>query len=253
MSKDDIEERIRQEFRKEFSAYERLLTSCEEVWNKSEGKRVVDGKFPLTFLVPILWAKAWKTAKAIRVVASQGFGQDAFVLARSLTNLTIDLVYICAEDPDERARSWMANGKIAYHRFNKQTAEATSSNRGDADGQKTEELASKWRNKTIRDRAVAIGMQRTYDIAYRFASSFEHSDSLSALAFIDIDEEQVGVDIGPNSGVVGPALVLGALILGDIVMAAARYYSIDVDQTAREIFTALQPLFGILRKLGETS
>ena len=60
----------------------------------------------------ILQAKARKTFHAILVLAREGYGEDALVPSRSLTNLCIDLAYIAAGDTPIKVRAWLAYARV---------------------------------------------------------------------------------------------------------------------------------------------
>jgi hypothetical protein len=45
-------------------------------------------------------------------LAREGYSEDAMDPARSLTNLCIDLGYICHSDSETRARQWIAIGSL---------------------------------------------------------------------------------------------------------------------------------------------
>ena len=60
--------------------------------------------------VMFLFGKIWRSFNAARILAQEGYGPDAMVVARSLVNGAIDLAYIVREDSEERARQWHAVG-----------------------------------------------------------------------------------------------------------------------------------------------
>lgn len=63
--------------------------------------------------VVFLLGKIWRSFNAARILAQEGYGPDAMVVARSLVNGAIDLGYIVKADSEERARQWCAVGEKA--------------------------------------------------------------------------------------------------------------------------------------------
>ena len=69
--------------------------------------------------IATLFAKAFKSFNAIRILAAFGYGEDVLIITRALLNLSFVAGYICAKNgnSEERASSWMANGYLAQRRF----------------------------------------------------------------------------------------------------------------------------------------
>jgi uncharacterized protein DUF5677 len=93
-------------------------------------------------LAVVLHAKARKTFSAILLLAREGYGEDALILARSLTTLHIDAAYLTAEDTPERVRVWLAFARMHLRKW------ATSLDRPLQDDSvnwvEEEERAKKW-------------------------------------------------------------------------------------------------------------
>jgi len=113
MSAVDIPAAIRAKFEKELTGYERLLAKADELFGRNQAKAFLDTARPSTAAVLGLYTKARKSIVALHVLATSGYGEDAMIIARSLINLCIDLGYICRTDSDDRARQWIARGRVS--------------------------------------------------------------------------------------------------------------------------------------------
>jgi hypothetical protein len=64
-----------------------------------------------------LFAKSTKTARAIQLLCSKGFGQDAAILTRSLLENLITLSYIGKQDTDKRAKLFAGHFTVDYRKY----------------------------------------------------------------------------------------------------------------------------------------
>jgi len=138
------------------------------------------GSDPVTF--GLMLDKADKTTRAILLLATRGYVEDAFILARSLVNLTIDISYLSTKDSD-RFESYRATGKIARRRMARLAGvdPIDEEKRGWRDAK---QRAERWQKPgAIFERAEKSGCVDLYKRAYRHGSSYEHSDAWSLLTF----------------------------------------------------------------------
>jgi len=100
---------IEAQYSRELDGYVRLGELAWILLQRNHSKVAIDTTRPSTAAVLGLHAKARKSFQAIDVLAREGFGEDAMIVARSLTNLNlcIDLGYISRTDSENRARQWM--------------------------------------------------------------------------------------------------------------------------------------------------
>ena len=101
---------IEAQYSRELDGYVRLGELAWSLLQRNQSRVAIDTARPSTAAVLGLHATARKSFQAIDVLAREGFGEDAMIVARSLTNLCIDLGYICRTDSENRAREWMAPG-----------------------------------------------------------------------------------------------------------------------------------------------
>lgn len=171
--------------------------------------------------------KALKTLDAIRINCESGYGQDALVLARSLVNLTINLGYIGrASNPDERARDYVASGRVARRDFLRQFPQHSPEWGKHVDWPALEERAKRWDTVRIWKRARKADMEDFYRESYCFGSSYEHSDSASLGDYFGAsDEHNLEIDSDPSDDLVD--LVIGCTframaVLTEILVAAFK-------------------------------
>src|SRR4030095_3246972 len=91
MSGDDIKPIVRRQFERLFVAHERLCALADSLSERNWEKVGIDDERPSTQVICALYTKAWKTAQAVYILASEGYGEDATILASRLTHLAIDL------------------------------------------------------------------------------------------------------------------------------------------------------------------
>jgi uncharacterized protein DUF5677 len=126
--------------------------------------------------------KAEKTARAALLIANRGYTEDAFILARSLVNLAIDLSYLSARDTD-RFETYRAAGRVARRRV-AEAADVAPVDEERIDWTSAEKRARLWQKPgAIKQRASKSGCTEIYERAYRHGSSYEHSDAWSLLTY----------------------------------------------------------------------
>jgi len=238
---------IEKRYAKEFAACQSILRLADDLFERNETKVVVDRSRYATMAVASLYSKARKQASAVFLVASQGYGEDALILARSLTNLCIDLGYITAEaaQVEARARRWAAKGRVERRKFGKRVGE-TPPDENKIKWPAEEALADEWPS-TIDKRAQDAGLQNFYNFPYRHGSSFDHSDSWSATSFLEPAQDGAVLDMltGPHGRYVDLALLTLACAFAEIACRFGRFYGFDflrVDQEMeRHVRTAFPP------------
>ncbi len=102
-----------QRFQREFQAYDQVISVADDLLARNEQKFAIDPARRRTRAAALLYGRSRKAVDAVRILAANGYGEDAMVLARSLVNACIDLAYICKLDSDDRTEQWIANGRRA--------------------------------------------------------------------------------------------------------------------------------------------
>jgi hypothetical protein len=176
-------------------------------------------------LIDGLLDKAVKTTQAVLLLANREYAEDAFILARSLASLSIDVAYLSAND-DERFKSYRATGREARRR----TAEQSGFNPPDADATDWADVkkrARRWQQGgAIKERAAKANLLSLYNYAYRHGSSFEHSDAWSLMTYDRENEWSRGV-------IMHLALLVTAYSLAYALKSWADFFGVrDADAVA---------------------
>lgn len=103
-------------------------------------------------------------------------------------------------------------------------------------------LAKQWRDTSIYERADQGALADLYTTAYRHGSSFDHSDSWSALSYL----RRVGTDVELRTArsddfLVAHALFVAAFAFLKIVLIRARFYCVpseDAEEQMEKMFSA---------------
>ncbi len=234
-----------QQYAKEFTASRSILALADGLFQQNEAKVVLDRTRHATLAAASLYSKARKQMEAVGLLASQGYGEDAMILARSLANLCIDLGYITAE-PDQieiRARRWTAKGRVERRKFSKRVG-TTPPDEATVDWIKEEALADEW-PKTVEQRAKESGLANFYNLPYRHGSSFEHSDSWSAASFLDPKTDVVDMLTGPSGRFIDLALLTLACCTGEIAKRFGGFYGFEFAGADAEMEALVRKAFPI--------
>jgi hypothetical protein len=180
----------------------------------------------------LLLPKALKTTGAILRLLDAEDVEDAVILARSLAGICIDLAYIAgggdSGETDDRARDWRASGLWAERTF----AQRVGLDVPNADRYDWEDVRARkqrWQGPGAIEHRARVGkVYEVYNWAYRHASSFEHSDSWSALVFAEGGEKYRPV-------LAQGALVTAAAALWGVVQAWAKLCRVDIDAVNQEV------------------
>jgi hypothetical protein len=184
--------------------------------------------------VASFFAKGWKSIQALRRLAVDGYGEDALILRRSLTNTAIDMAFITQTDTEERLSHWVAAGRVARRRLAEATGSALPDEEG-TDWSVVEAEAAKWSGRNIRQRAEAASVRHLYALMYRFGSGFEHPDAWMMSGFITKEGSAIAMRIEPSSRYVDSALVGSAICLSVLLGCLAHALSFDANDQLRDL------------------
>jgi Family of unknown function (DUF5677) len=233
---------IATKFAEEFSAYERLAALMQELLDANAEKIVTAPGLPSTTVVAGLFAKAMKSFHAVHLLARGGYGEDAMDIARTLTNLCIDLGYICHKDSDARSRQWIAFGALERLKMQRAvTGKLTKTQEARQGRLKT--LTKSWTDLKIEGRAKQSGRFMVYATAYRHLSSYSHSDSWSTGSFLKDSGQVLHALNEPSETCVDEALYVSAMVTYDIASTWGRFFSMDTTGFDRAAQSLLDSVF----------
>ena len=177
--------------------------------------------------VAAFFAKGWKTIRAVRLLAVDGYGEDAMILLRSLTNVAIDMAFICSDNTEERLMRWVASARVARRRLAEHLGMPLPDEEG-TDWNAVEAEANQWSGGGIRQRAEAAGVEHLYMFMYRFGSGFEHPDAWMLSDYVSVRDGRITMEkTEPSPQYVGNALTGAAICLGAMVGCLAQFFAFD--------------------------
>jgi hypothetical protein len=223
---------------------ETVLTTVDSLVVRNEGKATLDLRRLATRAALGLFGKSKKSADAVYLASRYGYGEDAMILARSLVNISIDLRFICGEASEHRALTWMARGRVGRRDFAARVG-AVVPNESRVDWVQESKLAKEWETRNIFQRAEIAGLQNFYNLPYRHGSVFEHSDSWSALAFIDFDDTEARILPDPSEHFVDLALLSASCALAQVGEDFGRYYGFELAGAIGDMDAAIRKGFPI--------
>lgn len=230
----------------QFEAIDVLDRTLEEAYFANAGRMRMQG--PARKVLATAWGKTLKSFDSIRILCEAGFGEDGLILVRSLVNLTIDVAYIFhGPDPDERARHYVANGRVAHRDLLLQFGPLPAGWDKGADWPALEERANRWKGVKIAQRARDAGLSDLYEKTYRFGSSFEHSDAASLVTYFGAsDEDNQEINCHPSDDFVN--LVLASTFQAMSVFSAILFGGFGLPEKER-----LGTLAAVFANLGRRS
>jgi hypothetical protein len=185
--------------------------------------------------------KACKTHAALVALCRIGYGEDASILARSLFELALDMLYISQDSPGERAERYIDHDWVIryemLHTLRTDPALKSARKTEDSTAAEIEREAhrvqnrwqfwseqnksgrlkrpkSHWSGKTIRDVAAAVGWESHYNTMYRLVSQLAHSSVRGANQYMaEINEQTLQLNSGPSANYVWQTLFSGFVYL----------------------------------------
>jgi hypothetical protein len=218
--KPPVRQAIRQKYAREFRACARLAALDHEVAARVK-------KTPLSSAATFLRAKARKTFDATVKLASDGYGEDAVILSRSLTNLCIDLTFLSKGGTDA-VRAWIGKSYVRLRTWARDTGSPLKEG---IDWPLQEQRAKSW-PETVRERSTKAGTVWFYNLSYRHGSIFEHSDPVSASSFVRETPGGLQFSHTPSEELVWDALLMAAFAFAEIITQWSRCVGFDLAKHA---------------------
>ena len=217
---DDVRAAIRERYGKALQACEELAALDRDIRAAHPISAKGGGKLAAVFL----HAKTRKTFNALLLVAREGYGEDALILARSLTSLCIDLAYLTAADTPARVRVWLAYARVQLRKWALSLGRVLQVDT--VNWAEEEELAKRWLN--LAERAARSDTQNFYNLAYRHGSIYEHSDAASFEPFLAVTAQGFIAKSGPSDAMLFDVVTIASTAFAEVVSRWARFFEIDL-------------------------
>lgn len=174
--------------------------------------------------------KGYKTHEAVLLLSKRGHGEDASILARSLFDLLINLLYIQADKTDGRAYryfqyDWILRKKMFDHvlgkpEIMKKIQERINNPKPDDSTIKEVKEQAKlaqekhnytdkgWSDKSLYDMAQEVGRIDAYKTIYRLECQLDHNATRSINEYAKQSKGGVVFDVGQSENWVEESLVI---------------------------------------------
>lgn len=235
------------------SKYKVLLSFNQELRNLAD--KILDKSQktvgPRDMFTAFAIGKGYKTHGAVLLLSKQGYGEDASILARSLFDLLINLLYIQADQTDGRAYryfryDWILRKKMFTYVLGKPEImdkikeRVNSPQPNDTTIQEVEEQARLaqqkynyneigWSDKSLHDMAKGVGRIDAYKTAYRLQCQLDHNAARSVNEYAKQSQGGVVFDVGQSENWVEESLVIAFDLYYSIIVAFNSHFKAGFD------------------------
>lgn len=190
--------------------------------------------------------KGYKTHGAVLLLGKQGYGEDASILARSLFDLLINLLYIQADCTDGRAYryfqyDWILRKKMFNYALGKPQIMEKIEDRvnnpkpDDTTIKEVEEQAKLaqeknnysekgWSDKSLHDMAEEVGRINAYKTVYRLQCQLDHNATRSVNEYAKHAQDGIVFEIGQSENWVEESLVIAFDFYYSILVAFNSHF-----------------------------
>lgn len=198
-----------------------LLSLNKQLHDLVEGKLqqdITDGN-DKDFFMAFIIGKAFKTYEATWLLCRSGYGEDAFMLSRTLLELMVTASYVLQDDTEDRLMRYMSHDWVTRKKMYDYVAtkdellaelnkEIESGNRKNTLAEVEEEYKKvmekykykngTWSDKNIKGMCEAIDRVDLYNTVYNLQCTIGHTNARSMNDYIKITEEGTILNIGEN-------------------------------------------------------
>ena len=241
------------------SKYKALLSFNQELRNLADKILDKEQKMvgPRDMFTAFAIGKGYKTHGAVLLLGKQGYGEDASILARSLFDLLINLLYIQVDQTDGRAYryfqyDWILRKKMFTYALGKpeimdQIQERTNNPRpDDTTIQEVEEQAKLsqeknnytergWSDKSLHDMAVEVGRIDAYKTVYRLQCQLDHNATRSVNEYAKRSQGGIVFEVGQSGNWVEESLVIAFDFYYSILAAFNSHFKAGFDKEISDL------------------
>lgn len=235
-----------------------LLKFNKELHHLVEAKLQSDitDKNNKVFFTAFALGKAFKTYEATGVLCRSGYGEDAFMLARTLFELMLTTVYILQDPTEDRltryaSHDWVTRKQMYDNIVSSDSLLAgfnTEIESGDRPNTVAEVEAEykkvmekykyqngTWSDKSIKGMSEAIGRLDAYNTVYKLQCTLGHTNARSMNEYVSITDRGTILNIGPNWDLVKNTLVMAFDCFFHIAQEANEQFSWSLENTLEEL------------------
>lgn len=242
-----IKNDIKSKYKALLSFNQELRTLADKMLDKSQ--KIVG---PRDMFTAFAIGKGYKTHGAVFLLGKQGYGEDASILARSLFDLLVNLLYIQADHTDGRAYryfqyDWILRKKMFTYALGKpeimdKIQERTNNPRpDDTTIQEVEEQAKLsqeknnytergWSDKSLHDMAQEVGRIDAYKTVYRLQCQLDHNATRSVNEYAKQSQDGIVFEVGQSGNWVEESLVIAFDFYYSILVAFNSHFKAGFDK-----------------------
>lgn len=234
-----------------FKLNEELAELVTDIFKTRDFKPKTYARTLIIFFV----AKAYKTLRAILHLCSQGYGEDAGILLRSLFETAVNALYI--KDNEELAQRYIGFEARRVYKLSQMPVlkdvygRLTEDELGQIyeDYKKAQEKYKytsniNWSGKSLEEMAKAVGYERLYNYVYRFLSQITHSTAGSVGHYVkpDPDRPVTKVKLSPSDNLIPEDMLTAGALMVDIARLWSNQFNLGMEAKIEEINTRLKEL-----------
>jgi hypothetical protein len=210
------------------------------------------------FFSATILGKAYKTHEAMLLLCKHGFGEDAFMLSRTLFEIMVMMSYILADNTDDRLMRWvehdwvtrkeMFDYVVSKDDFLKSLNERIDSGAAEPDVLSTIESECKrvmdkygykshgWSDKSIQKMAKEIGREDAYKTVYKLQCMVGHTNARSINEYMrHSDKEGFVINVGDNLDLVETSLITGLDFFGITLELAGKQLNWNIQSDLNKL------------------
>ncbi len=177
---------------------------------------------PINFFIALVIGKVVKTHNAILILCTNGYGEDAAILARSIFETLLNIEYILKENSEERVKRYIEHGRKIKRMYLQALSTHTDAVAYSVSDEERQKIISEdtivqekynfkingWSDKSGYKMAEDVGMLADYEMIYKMMCGLAHTDILALDGYANVDkEENPKINMDPSDKYVEVTLV----------------------------------------------
>jgi len=206
-----------------------------------------------SFFATFILGKAYKTHEATMLLCKHGYGEDAFMLSRTLFELMVLMSYILADNTEGRlmryaeydwvTRKQMFDYVVTKDQILKSINEKIGSGIVEPNilalieaeykrvmGKYKYDFRKSWSDKSMQAMAEEIGRGDAYKTVYKLQCIVGHTSPRSMNEYMHQTDDGLVINTGPNSDMTETALVTSFDFFGTIFEKASKQLEWDTEK-----------------------